>query len=79
MEKKTIAVIGATGAQGKGVVRELVKAGAFNVRAITRNRGQYAGEADEVVQADLTDARSLREAFRDAYGVFVVTNDKGYD
>ena len=37
MEKKTIAVIGATGSQGKGVVNALVNQGTYNVRAITRN------------------------------------------
>jgi len=74
MENKTIAVIGATGSQGKGVVNALVKEGSFKVRAITRNPDKYAGNADEVVQADLTDLSSLTEAFKGAYGVFVVTN-----
>lgn len=74
MKDKTIAVIGATGSQGRGVVKELVKAGAFKVRAITRNPEQYAGGAHEVVKADLTDLASLTNAFRNAYGVFVVTN-----
>lgn len=74
MENKTIAVIGATGSQGKGVVNELVKIGAFKVRAITRNPDKYKGEAHEVVKGDLMDLASLTNAFRNAYGVFVVTN-----
>lgn len=74
MEKKTIAVIGATGSQGRGVVNALVKDGTFNVRAISRNPATYQGPAHEVVQGDLTDARSLQDAFKHAYGVFVVTN-----
>ena len=74
MEYKTIAVVGATGSQGRGVVNALIKDGSFNVRAISRNPANYTGKADEVVQADLTDLRSLTEAFKDAYGVFVVTN-----
>lgn len=74
MENKTIAVIGATGLQGKGVVNELVKEGSFKVRAITRNPDKYAGKAHEVVKADLTDLASLTDAFRNTYGVFVVTN-----
>ena len=47
MEKKTIAVIGATGSQGKGVVNGLVNEGTFNVRAITRKPEQYSGKAHE--------------------------------
>lgn len=74
MEKKTIAVIGATGAQGKGVLNALVQDGTFNVRAITRNPATYQGKAHEVVKGDLTDEHSLKDAFADAYGVFVVTN-----
>jgi len=74
MESKTIAVIGATGAQGKGVVDSLVKEGTFKVRAITRNPNNYSGKAHEVVKADLTDLNSLTDAFKNTHGVFVVTN-----
>lgn len=74
MEKKIIAVVGATGLQGKGVVNSLIKEGSFKVRAITRNPEKYAGSAHEVVQGDLTDLESLTSAFKDAHGVFVVTN-----
>ncbi|MEQ8424399.1 MAG: NmrA family NAD(P)-binding protein, partial [Cyclobacteriaceae bacterium] len=71
MERKIIAVIGATGSQGNGVVNALVKNGTFNVRAITRNPDKYQGRADEVVKGDLTDLESLTHAFEDAHGVFV--------
>lgn len=71
--KKTIAVIGATGWQGKGVVNALVQEGSFNVRAVTRNAEQYSGKAGEVIYADLNDLESLKKAFKDAYGVFLVT------
>jgi uncharacterized protein YbjT (DUF2867 family) len=74
MEKKIIAVVGATGLQGKGVVNALIKEGSFKVRAITRNPNKYQGKADEVVQGDLMDLESLTNAFKDAHGVFVVTN-----
>jgi uncharacterized protein YbjT (DUF2867 family) len=74
MEKRTIAVVGATGAQGRGVVDALVKEGSFKVRAITRDPSKYQGKAHEVVQGDLKDALSLTVAFKDAYGLFVVTN-----
>jgi len=72
--KKTIVVIGATGSQGKGVVNTLVNEGTFNVRAITRNPEKYSGKAHEAMYADLNDLQSLKDAFKDAYGVFVVTN-----
>jgi len=74
MEKQTITVVGATGAQGRGVVNALVQDGTFNVRAITRNPDSYTGNANEVVKADLTDLSSLTEAFKGSQGVFVVTN-----
>jgi uncharacterized protein YbjT (DUF2867 family) len=74
MEKKLITVVGATGLQGKGVVNALIKEGSFYVRAITRNPDGYQGKADEVVQADLYDPASLIRAFKNAHGVFVVTN-----
>jgi uncharacterized protein YbjT (DUF2867 family) len=74
MKKKIIAVVGATGLQGKGVVNALIKEGSFKVRAITRNPNKYQGNADEVVQGDLVNLTSLTNAFKDAHGVFVVTN-----
>jgi len=74
MEKKIIAVVGATGLQGKGVVNALNKDGSLKVRSITRNPDKYQGKADEVLKGDLTDLESLTNAFKDAHGVFVVTN-----
>lgn len=74
MNKRIIAVVGATGNQGKGVVDALSKEGSFHVRAISRNPENYNGNADEVVKGDLTDVDLLAESFKDAYGVFVVTN-----
>ncbi|MBK7966131.1 MAG: NmrA/HSCARG family protein [Bacteroidetes bacterium] len=74
MEKKIIAVIGASGSQGNGVIHSILKDGTFKARAVTRNPEKYSGKADEVVKGDLTDIASLTEAFKNAYGVFVVTN-----
>ncbi|MFM2376380.1 MAG: hypothetical protein RLZZ165_1477 [Bacteroidota bacterium] len=74
MEKKIIAVVGATGNQGKGVVDALVKEGSFLVRAVTRQPDNYHGKAHEAVKGDLKDAESLVESFQGAHGVFVVTN-----
>jgi uncharacterized protein YbjT (DUF2867 family) len=71
--KKTIAVIGATGLQGGSVVRALQADGQFNVRALTRDPNKHLGLADEVVEADLNRPETLAAAFEGAYGVFLVT------
>src|SRR5258705_2692915 len=73
-DKKLIAVIGATGQQGGGVVRALQASGQFKVRALTRNPSKYRELADEVVEADLDRPQTLKAAFEGAYGVFLVTN-----
>ncbi|WP_333574034.1 NmrA/HSCARG family protein [Sphingomonas sp.] len=73
-EKKLIAVFGATGQQGGGVVRALKARGAFAVRAVTRDASKYDGPADQVVQADLDRPDTLVEALKGAHGVFLVTN-----
>ena len=73
-EMRTIAVIGATGAQGGGVVRALLERGQFRVRALTRNPNGAAGLADEVVAADLNRSETLGPAFEGVYGVFANTN-----
>ena len=72
--KKVIAVVGATGQQGGGVVRALKARGQFTVRALTRNPDKHRGLADEVVAADLVRPQTLEAAFRGAHGVFLVTN-----
>ena len=78
--KKTIAVLGATGAQGGGLVRAILEdsQGGYAVRAITRDAGSDAAKAlaargAEVVAADVDDERSLERAFAGAHGVFAVT------
>ena len=80
-EKKIIAVVGATGAQGGGLVRAILAdpAGPFTARALTRNADSpvardLASNGAEVVEADLDDEGSLRKAFGGAYGAYVVTN-----
>ena len=81
MEKKILAVVGATGAQGGGLVRAILRdaAGGFAARAITRKvdsdkARELAGLGAEVVPGDLDDEQSLEKAFRGAYGVYCVTN-----
>jgi uncharacterized protein YbjT (DUF2867 family) len=73
----TIAVIGATGAQGGGVVRALQERGVFEVRALSRNPESYTGPADEVVYADLTQPETLETALGGVHGVFTNTNSFG--
>ena len=72
--RKVIAVRGATGQQGGGVVRALKASGQFKVRALTRNPGKHRQLADEVVEADLDRPETLKAAFEGAHGVFLVTN-----
>ena len=67
-------MIGATGAQGGGVVRALQGRGLYKVRALSRNPEAHDGLADEVVYADLTKPETLETALSGAYGVFVNTN-----
>lgn len=74
IEKKLIAVFGATGNQGSGVVRALKASGQFKVRALSRAPGKYEGCADEVVAADLARPETLVPALEGAHGVFLVTN-----
>ncbi len=73
-DRKLIAVIGATGQQGGGVVRALQASGQFKVRALTRNPGKHRDLAEEVVEADLDRPETLKAAFEGAHGVFLVTN-----
>jgi uncharacterized protein YbjT (DUF2867 family) len=80
-EKKIIAVVGATGAQGGGLVRAILadRNGPFTVRAITRKPDSDKAKAlraagAEVVVADADDEASLERAFAGAYGVFALTN-----
>src|SRR6202166_828272 len=73
-DKKLIAVIGATGQQGGGVVRALQASGQFKVRALTRDPSKHRELAEEVVAADLDRPETLNAAFEGAHGVFLVTN-----
>jgi uncharacterized protein YbjT (DUF2867 family) len=79
-DKKIIAVLGATGAQGGGLVRAIAgdRAGDFAVRAVTRDPNSdkalaLAAAGAEVVRADVDDTSSLERAFSGAHGAFCVT------
>jgi len=80
-DKKIIAVVGATGAQGGGLVRAILadKRGEFAVRALTRKPDsdkarELATLGAQVVAADVDDTASVRRAFAGAHGAFCVTN-----
>jgi len=80
MSKKIIAVMGATGAQGGGLVRAIQNdaGGGFTARALTRNAGsdkakELARLGAEVVQTDIDDPASLTAAFAGAHGAYCVT------
>jgi uncharacterized protein YbjT (DUF2867 family) len=79
-ERKIIAVVGATGAQGGGLVRAILsdKGGPFAARAITRDVNsakakELAKLGAEVVAGDVDDVESLKKAFKGAYGAYCVT------
>jgi uncharacterized protein YbjT (DUF2867 family) len=79
-KKKIIAVAGATGAQGGGLVRAILsdESGSFTARALTRDVNSdkardLAKLGAEVVAADVDDVESLKRAFQGAYGAYCVT------
>ena len=79
-DKKIIAVVGATGAQGGGLVRAIMAdpSGRFIARAIARDvnsekAGALAKLGAEVVAADIDDEASLAAALKGAHGAYFVT------
>ena len=81
VNSKLLAVVGATGAQGGGLVRAVLRdpQQRFRVRALTRDPQSTKALAlaelgAEVVKADLDDVASLKKAFAGVYGAFCVTN-----
>lgn len=80
-DRKVITVIGATGAQGGGLVRAILadRSGGFAVRAVTRNPDAEKAQAlraagAEVVAADTDKPETLGRAFGGSYGAFLLTN-----
>ena len=79
-ESKIIAVVGATGAQGGGLVRAILNdpGGGFAARALTRDVNTDAARdlaklGAKVIAADVDDAETLKRAFEGAYGAYCVT------
>src|SRR5512147_834441 len=78
--RKVIAVVGATGAQGGGLVRAILNdpSGGFAARAIVHHPDsdkarQLAAAGADVVAAELDDPASIRRAFEGAHGAYCVT------
>ena len=76
---KTIAVTGATGRQGGAVIKHLLQAGDFKIKALTRDieshRAQHLRSLGvEILKADLDNVESLFQALAGADGVFSVQN-----
>ena len=80
-DKKIIAVMGATGAQGGGLARAILgdDAGEFSLRVLTRNPNSdraralaQRGAAVTVADADIP--QTLKPAFEGAFGAFCLTN-----
>lgn len=79
-DRKVIAVLGATGAQGGGLVRAILNDpnGGFAPRVLTRDVNgakakEFAKLGAEVVAADVDNRESLKKAFAGAYGAYCVT------
>jgi uncharacterized protein YbjT (DUF2867 family) len=81
MDKRILAVVGATGSQGGGVVNAALadKNSTFQVRGITRHPDSekakaLASRGVEMVRADVDDVDSLIDAFDGAHSVYCMTN-----
>lgn len=79
-EKKTIAIVGATGTQGGGLATAILtdQHSRFTARVVTRDPDspkakELAQRGAEVVAADVDDPSSLQRAFEGAYGAYCVT------
>ncbi|MCE1164418.1 MAG: NmrA/HSCARG family protein [Bacteroidetes bacterium] len=80
-ERKTIAVLGATGAQGGGLAQAILSdnESEFKVRAVTRKPESekavaLANIGAELAAADYDNTDSLKKAFEGVYGIYAVTN-----
>jgi uncharacterized protein YbjT (DUF2867 family) len=79
-DKKIIAILGATGAQGGALAHAILNDSdsSFAVRALTRNsnsdKAKELGKMGaEVIEADADDVETLKQAFRGAFGAYCVT------
>src|SRR5688572_750716 len=77
--ERVVLITGATGKQGCATARAL-KGSGFALRAMTRNPDSDAAKAvaaatgADIVEGDLNDAASIRNALKGVWGVFAVQN-----
>jgi uncharacterized protein YbjT (DUF2867 family) len=77
--ERVVLITGATGKQGGATARAL-KGSGFALRAMTRNPDSDAAKAvaaatgADIVEGDLNDAASIRNALKGVWGVFAVQN-----
>lgn len=79
MATRKILVTGATGGQGGGVARHLLRSGKFAVRCLARHPDsekakRLAAAGAEVFAGELSDPASIQSALRGCWGAFGVTN-----
>src|SRR5438046_1343318 len=79
-QKKIIAIVGATGAQGGSLAHAILsdKNSEFSVRALTRNPDsekakELAQLGAEIIAGDIDDPAALKRLLDGAYGAFFVT------
>ena len=79
-QKKLIAILGATGAQGGGLAKAILsdKNSEFSVRVLTRDAQSEKAKAlaaagTEIIEGDIDSDESLRKLLQGAYGAFFVT------
>jgi uncharacterized protein YbjT (DUF2867 family) len=75
INKSTILVTGATGAQGGSVAKALLAENKFKVRILTRDAASDKAIAlknagAEITEGNLNDKHSLLKALKNCYGVF---------
>lgn len=80
VQKKVIAILGATGAQGGGLAKAILsdKNSEFSVRALTRDAQSEKAKAlaamgAEIIEGDIDSDESLKKFLQGAYGAFFVT------
>lgn len=81
--KKVIVIVGATGKQGGSVVKYLQKDSNWKLKGICRDANssraqELVNQGVEMISCNISDKKSLEEAFKGAYGVFAMTTPENF-